>query len=137
MSIKHKIPELDAKGLRKFSYTFSVVLCLLFGLVLPFLFNHSFPLWPWISGVIFSFWGSLAPSTLRPIYISWMKIGIILSRITTPLILGILFYGILTPVGVFMRLIKFDPLERVIDRESLTHRISSDASYKTDFEKPY
>lgn len=93
---KHSIPELDAKGLRQFAYTFSAILCVLFGGILLFIMKHSFPIWPWVVGVIFVIWGSLIPLTLRPVYKAWMKIGLIMGKITTPIILGVLFYGVLT-----------------------------------------
>ena len=137
MSELHTIPELDANGLRRFAFTMCAVICLLFGLAIPFLFGHSWPIWPWIVGMILVVWGVLIPLTLRPIYHIWMRFGLIMSRITTPLILGILFYVVLTPVGLIMRIFKNDPMARKFDNTQSTYRVIRDESIDTDFEKPY
>lgn len=137
MSEFNVIPELDAKGLRKFAFTFSIIICLLFGFAVPFIFQHSLPIWPWVIGVVFIIWGALAPSTLRLIYYVWMRFGLIMSKLTTPLILGVLFYLILTPVGLVMRLFKADPMAREIDKKVDTYRKLREDSMKTNFEKPF
>ena len=41
---------------------------------------------------------------LRPVYRGWMRFGLLLSRVTTPLILGIVFFLVITPIGLVRRL---------------------------------
>ena len=137
MSELHIIPELDSKGLRKFAITMCVIICILFGIAIPYLFEHAWPIWPWVVGIVFLLWGTLLPLTLRPVYHIWMRFGLIMSKITTPLILGILFYLVLTPVGIVMRIFKNDPMSRNIDRTKNSYRKNRDESINTDFEKPY
>ena len=137
MSELHTIPELDSKGLRKFAITMCIIICILFGVIIPYLFEHAWPIWPWLVGIVFLLWGTLLPLTLRPVYYIWMRFGLIMSKITTPLILGILFYLVLTPVGVVMRIFKNDPMSRNIDRTKNSYRKNRDESINTDFEKPY
>ena len=137
MSDLKTIPELDAKGLRRFALTMSIIICILFGLVIPYLFGNSWPIWPWIVGSVFVVWGVTIPKTLRPIYILWMKFGLLMSKITTPLILGILFYLVLTPFGLVMRLFNADPMARFIDKKANSYRKLRDTSIKTNFEKPF
>ena len=137
MSELHTIPELDAKGLRRFALTMCVIICILFGLAIPFLFGHSWPIWPWLVGMVFLLWGTIAPLTLCPVYHVWMRFGLIMSKITTPLILGILFYLILTPAGLIMRIFNKDPMARKFDKTHDTYRRLRDESIHTDFEKPY
>ena len=52
-----------------------------------------------------------APLALKYLYIVWMALAFILSWFNTRLLLGIIFYFIFTPVGLFMRLFRIDPLE--------------------------
>ena len=137
MMAQHIIPELDAKGLRQFALTMAIIICVLFGLVIPFLFKHSLPIWPWVLGAILTIWGFLIPKTLRPIYHLWMRFGLLMSKITTPLILGILFYLIITPMGVVMRIFNKDPMARKFDNEKNSYRVPRDVSIQTDFERPY
>ncbi len=54
----------------------------------------------------------LAPARLGPIYRAWMASAHGLSRVTTPLVLGVVFYCVLTPVGVLRRLLGASPLRR-------------------------
>lgn len=52
------------------------------------------------------------PVLLKYLYILWMKLAYILSWINTRLLLGIIFYLVFSPVGLFMRLFRIDLLEK-------------------------
>ena len=88
----HEIAELDRKGLHDFGLVTGGIFVALFGLFFPWVLELSFPTWPWVLGGILAIWGLAAPGTLRPIYQVWMKFGLLLSRITTPIVLGIVFF---------------------------------------------
>lgn len=51
-----------------------------------------------------------APTVLRPLNLLWSKFGILLHRVVNPLIMGLLFFFVFTPIGVAMRLFGADPL---------------------------
>jgi hypothetical protein len=79
--------------------------------------------WPWFfagSG-LFLLGGLVGRPLLRPVYVLWMKFAFILGWVNTRLILGIFFYGILTPIGLIMRLFGWDPLARKINRDAPTY----------------
>jgi len=73
---------------------------------------HKEPLRWWavaVSGVF------AAPALLKPALLAgfnrqWLKLGILLGKIVSPIALGLLFYGVFTPIGVVMQLIGSDPL---------------------------
>ena len=67
--------------------------------------------------------GLLAPTVLAPVFKIWMKIGHVLGWINTRIILGILFYGLITPMGVVMRLFGWDAMRRVLVRDAQTYRV--------------
>jgi hypothetical protein len=48
--------------------------------------------------------GFLAPSALRRLNVLWLKFGLLLHKIVNPIIMGLLFFGVFTPMGVLMRL---------------------------------
>lgn len=121
---EHNIPELDRKGLREFALVTGAIVAGLFGLFLPWLFDFGLPVWPWIVFGILAVWGLLLPSTLRPVYQIWMRFGILMSRITTPLIMGLVFYIVITPVGVLRRVFGTDPMRRELN-DSKTYRVPS------------
>ena len=86
------IPALDAAGLRKFGLTTGAIVAVLFGLVFPWLLGVGLPVWPWVVFGVLGLWGLIAPVSLNPIYRLWMKFGLLMHKIMTPLILGILFF---------------------------------------------
>jgi Kef-type K+ transport system membrane component KefB len=131
------IPELDRAGLRQFALTTGCVFALLFGLFLPWLFDHSYPLWPWGVFAALSLWGLIAAESLRPVYRAWMRLGIMISRFTTPLVLGIVFFLVIMPVGLIRRLAGKDSLNRDLDTSAKTYRVPSDESPGGNLENPY
>jgi hypothetical protein len=55
--------------------------------------------------------GLTVPRGLRPIERGWMRFAGVLSRVTTPIFMGIVFYLVITPVGLVRRTAGKDPLE--------------------------
>jgi len=56
--------------------------------------------------------GLVVPASLGPVFRVWMGLGHLLSKVTTPIFLGIVFYLVLTPVGLLMRLVGASALPR-------------------------
>ena len=65
----------------------------------------------------------VVPRVLRPVYRVWMAIGHILGWINTRILLGVVFYGLFTPMGLAMRLIGKDPMRRQFEPEVDTYRV--------------
>ena len=65
---KAEIPELDRPGLRRFGLTTGAIVAALFGVLLPYLFDHAWPRWPWVIAAILITWATVAPGTLRLVY---------------------------------------------------------------------
>lgn len=133
----HEIPELDRKGLRNFGITTGIIVAVLFGLFFPWILESRIPTWPWVVCAILAAWGLIAPESLRPVYNGWMKFGLLLSRITTPLILGIVFFLVIMPLGVVMRLFGRDPMARKFDDSAKTYRVPSEKAGKDQMERPF
>lgn len=132
-----KIPELDAKGLRNFGISTGAIIAGLFGLFLPWLFEHSLPRWPWIIFAVLAVWGLAAPTTLKPVYRGWMRLGLMISRITTPLVLGIVFYLVIMPFGIVHRFVAKDPMARKFDENAESYRVPSEQQSSDNLENPY
>ena len=137
MSDHPEIPELDAAGLRRFALTVGAILAVLFGLFFPWLFGAAWPLWPWVVGGMLATWGLVAPSTLNPVYKLWMRFGLVLHRIMTPLILGIIFYGLFTPIALIMKVIGRDTMARTPDSGMDSYRVISNKPPREKMEKPF
>ena len=130
------IPELDRKGLREFALVTSGVLVGLFGLLLPWLFNLGWPIWPWILAAVLSVFGFAAPMALRPVYRLWMRFGLVLSRITTPIIMGLVFFLMITPIGLIRRLFSSDPMARNFHHGD-SYRVPREKTPAKNMERPF
>ncbi len=137
MSKQHPIPELDARGLRFFAISTGGIIAVLFGLVFPVLLRGNFPLWPWVLALVLGLWGVAAPSSLRGIYRAWMHFGLALNRIVTPLVLGVIFYLVVTPTALVMRLAGRDAMRRAFDKNADTYRVKSEKPPAEKMERPF
>lgn len=65
----------------------------------------------------------VVPAWLAPLNRLWLKFGELLHRITSPIILGVMFFGVITPVGWLMRLAGKDLLRMKFDRDAPSYWI--------------
>lgn len=68
--------------------------------------------------------GGAFPRLLKPVYTIWMKLGHVLGWMNTRLLLGIVFFGLITPMGLAMRLFGWDAMRRGFANDSPTYRIT-------------
>ena len=126
----------DRRELRNFGLTTGGIVAGLFGLLLPWLLSRPFPLWPWVVAGMLGGLALLFPSGLGPIYRVWMKFGHVMGAINTRLILGVMFYLVVTPIGFAMRLFAWDPLRRR-RADGPSYRVQSHAKPPQQMEKPF
>jgi len=92
--------------------------------VWPFLWRQeAIRDWAIVPGVLLSVVGLIVPSMLKYLYQGWMWVGHVLGWINTRIILGILFYGIVTPMGLVMKLAGRDPMCRGFEPDATTYRV--------------
>ena len=75
-----------------------------------------------IGGVLIAF-GAILPLALTPIHKGWMWIGHVLGWINTRIILGIVFYGLVTPIGLVFWLLGKDTMQRTLAESTPTYRV--------------
>lgn len=63
----------------------------------------------------------LAPARLRPLNRLWFKLGLALHKITNPIIMGVLFFGVILPIAMIFRALRADPLKLSFDRNASTY----------------
>lgn len=129
--------DLDIKELRRFGATVGIIIAGLFGAVLPWLFSHAFPLWPWVVGGVLVAWALIYPAGLNPVYRGWMIVGHALGWVNSRVILGIAFLVVILPTAVVMRLARRDPLARTLEKDRSTYRVPSANPPKKHFERPF
>ena len=91
---------------------FGIVFFLVFLLISiwPIIDGNSLRIWSLIISFIFLFLGLLNSKILSPLNLFWIKLGEILGRIVAPLVMGIIYFIVVTPIGLFMRFIGKDIL---------------------------
>jgi len=136
-NMKIESKKLDNKTLREFGLITGSILVGLFGLLLPWIFEHNFPKWPWIIAGILWVWALLLPATLNPVYRGWMAVGHVLGWINTRIILGIMFYIIFLPVGLLLKMFGKDPMARKIIKSQESYRVIHSIPKKNHVERPY
>jgi len=127
----------DRQELRKFGLVFASGIALIFGLFLPWLFEHPWPTWPWIAAGGLAATGLLLPPLLRPVFWLWMKFGHVLGWINTRIILGITFLLLFVPVALLFHLLGKDPMKRRLDPSARSYRINSEQLPRERMEKPF
>ena len=123
--------------IRNFSIVMAVAF-LVMGFILFFRQKPEFLLL-WLTGVAFLATGMIRPVWLRFLYVPWMKLGMIMSWVNTRLILGIIYYGLVTPIGLVMRLCGADPLHRAGSKHAASYWIPRPQKTfeKSDYERLY
>src|SRR5262245_2690509 len=104
---------------RKFAMVFTVLFAIL---TITFRRKHG-DLVPYAASLsaLFLIAGVLTPRLLTPLNRAWMKLAELLHLITSPIVLGVLFYVVFTPVAVWMKLIKRDAMNREFDPKLSTY----------------
>ncbi len=103
--------NLNNKELRNFGFLITFGIPIFFGFIFPFLHGGQFQLWTLYISLIVLIISFLKPMILYFPYKFWMLIGEVLGFINSRLILGLIFFFILFPISIFMKILKYDPLQ--------------------------
>ncbi len=108
--------------------SFGLVFTAFFALVGLWPMVHKRPMRPWALGISAAFLlVALAfPSALGPLNRVWMQFGKLLSKVTNPIVTGLMFYLIFAPAAVVLRLLGKDLLRLKYDRGAATYWIRRD-----------
>ena len=92
--------------------SFGIVFFILFLLIAlyPMINSEGIRMWSVILSLIFLVLGLLDSKILTPLNKIWFKFGILLGRIVSPFIMGIIFFFVVTPIGLLMRILGKDLL---------------------------
>jgi len=97
----HREEKVDGSSNRSFGLVFAAF----FGLVglLPLILGRAPRTWAFGLGGVFLLVALLLPSVLAPLNRLWMRFGLLLHRVVSPIALGIMFFVVITPMGWLMR----------------------------------
>src|SRR5690349_3487568 len=117
----HRGEQVRGSSDRSFGLTFAAV-CLVLTL-LPLLKGHAPRRWAAPFAVVFLLSALLRPAVLHPLNAFWLRLGLLLQKIVSPLFLAVLFYGVFTPMGYFYRILGKDLLRLRFDRGAKSYWI--------------
>ncbi len=78
-----------------------------------------------------------APIALKPVHWLLMKLGHAVSKVLNPVLLGMVYFVIITPMGLAMRLFRYDPMRRTRDAAAESYREPSDRAEGRRFDRPF
>ena len=106
---------------RAFGLVFAVVFAII-GLW-PWLFGGQIRAWSLVIGAALLGVAWLWPAVLAPLNRVWTRFGLLLHRIVSPVVLGVMFFVVITPMGLLMRILGKDPLRLRFDRDARSYWI--------------
>ena len=109
--------KVSKKSLKDFGILFGILFPLLIGWLIPLISGHDLRLWTFIVGIVFLLLGILKPNLLLRPYQFWMKLGYLLGWLNSRIILGIVFFLVLQPIALIMKLSKYDPLKQKFNKD--------------------
>jgi hypothetical protein len=136
---KQVIPDLDANQLRQFGLILGGLLIFVIGIYMPWLWSWKlFPNYYCIfSGSCIALWSILNPSSIRGLYQLWMRISLSIGEIVNFFILFLIFFLIITPMGLVRKLFGYDPMLKNFEPNTNSYRIKSRITARESIERPY
>jgi Saxitoxin biosynthesis operon protein SxtJ len=119
--------DFSASDGRRFAFPVGVAFLLLSGVLLWREKDTAFPIIAGIGAVLLVA-GAIAPARLGPLYRAWMRMALVISRVTTPIFLGVVYFAVLTPTGLLMRLFGKRPTVHALEEQSYWRRTASTRS---------
>ncbi len=105
-------PLYTKKELRQFAFIMAAMILFLFTVFFPWLYGMAISTIPFVISALFAGTALIAPKLLSPIYSIWMKFSHILGFINSKILLFIIFYLLLVPMGLIAKIFGFNPMNK-------------------------
>ena len=119
--------------------TFGFVLAVCLGLVALSPLWHGLPVrsWPLFAALVLAVLGAVRPAVLKPLNAIWTELGLALNRVTSPLLLAVVFYGAVVPTGLLMRTLGRAPMPLKRNSAASTYWIKRSASAPSSMRRQF
>ena len=114
-----KQKEIKISSNKSFGLVFFVIFIII--ALWPLLNDGNIRIWSIIVSIIFLILGLLNSKILTPFNKLWMKLGVLLGTIVSPIVMGVVYFGIITPIGLIMKLFGKDVLNLKLDKNKKTY----------------
>ena len=128
--------EVEMGSERSFGIVFAVVFALI--ALWPMLFHGgSVRFWALAVALVFLALAFAAPQVLKPLNRLWFLFGLLLSKIVSPIVMGIIFFVTVTPIGLIRRMKNPDPLDQAFDADAASYWIVRDKDALSSMKKQF
>jgi hypothetical protein len=95
---------------RKDNITFGILFFILFFVIglYPLISSGTIRIWSIILSLVFFIITIIKPNLFTSLNKLWIKFGILLGKIISPIVMGFVFFFVVTPIGIFMKILKKD-----------------------------
>ena len=126
--------KINISSNRNFGLVFFVIFLIV--ALWPLKHEEDIRLWSLALSIIFFILGILNSKLLTPLNKLWFKFGMFLGLIVSPIVMGIVYFLVVTPIGIFMRLLGKDSLKISKAKNASTYwikRIEKQSTMKKQF----
>ncbi len=127
----------DHRGLRWFAIGLTLLLVGLFWALVPWLFDRPRPLWPLVAGWLLLTLAWVWPPSVWPVHRALVPVARVLATVNTWLLLGLVYFGLLLPMGWVLRRLGRLQYRTGFDPEATTYRIRVPDDHVTRLEEPF
>ena len=118
---------------RSFGILFFVVFFIIG--IWPILSGNELRLWSFIIAIIFLILGIMRSRFLTPLNVAWIKFGVLLGVIIAPIIMGLVYFLVVLPIGILMKVLGKDLLELKFKKNEISYWNKKDT--KINFNKQF
>ena len=116
--------KINISSNRNFGLVFFVIFLIV--ALWPLKYEEDIRLWSLVISIIFFILGVINSKLLTPLNKLWFKFGILLGSIVSPFVMGIIYFAVVTPIGVLMRLLGKDLLKTTKTKSISTYWMKRD-----------
>ncbi|MFL6655106.1 MAG: SxtJ family membrane protein [Sulfurifustis sp.] len=125
------------KELRQFGLLLGGLCVAIFGIVLPWAAGRSWPVWPWLVAAVVWPPALLQPLWLRVVFRAWMTAASAINWVVTRVVLAVVYYSLITPIGFVIRRSGKNPVTRGRDPTLASYREGAGAHQPEHMERPF
>ncbi|MFL6649327.1 MAG: SxtJ family membrane protein [Sulfurifustaceae bacterium] len=123
--------------LRQFGLLLGGFCVAVFGIVLPWMAARSWPVWPWLVAAVVWPPALFRPRWLRGVFRVWMTAASAINWVVTRVVLAVVYYSLITPIGFVIRRRGKNPVMRARDPTLVTYREDASAQLPEHMERPF
>ena len=116
--------KINISSNRNFGLVFFVIFLIV--ALWPLKYEEDIRLWSLVISIIFFILGVINSKLLTPLNKLWFKFGILLGSIVSPIVMGVVYFAVVTPIGVLMRLLGKDLLKTTKTKSISTYWMKRD-----------